>query len=96
MKDYYNNLQLISEARRFGPTHKETMELADFWILEKQLVHKLFKVLVPRYEDYTHAVTKMYKAPRNYPGHYHARSVLELRGKIFFKHKLIGKIVIFK
>ncbi|XP_033217436.1 39S ribosomal protein L17, mitochondrial [Belonocnema kinseyi] len=75
--------RLISEARRFGPTHKDTMEIADYWILEKQLVHKLFKVLVPRYEDYTQSVTKLYKAPRDYPGDYRARAVLELRGNIY-------------
>ncbi|GLH00014.1 39S ribosomal protein L17, mitochondrial [Gryllus bimaculatus] len=40
--------RLISEAIRYGDCHRTTMELADFWLLEKQLVHKLFKVLVPR------------------------------------------------
>jgi len=56
------------------------MELADYWLLEKQLVHKLFKVLVPRYETYNVSYTRMYKAPREYPGIYYRRSVLELRG----------------
>ena len=56
------------------------MEIADYWLLEKQLVHKLFKVLVPRYEATTISYTKMYKAPRHYPGHYRKRSIIELRG----------------
>lgn len=56
------------------------MELADYWLLEKQLVHKLFKVLVPRYENYNLSYTRMYKAPRDYPGIYYRQSVLELRG----------------
>ncbi|XP_031825422.1 mitochondrial ribosomal protein L17 [Nomia melanderi] len=75
--------RLISEALRHGPEHKETMELADFWILEKQLVHKLFKVLVPRYQNYTTAYTKLHKAPTIYPGEQYKRAVLELKGNIY-------------
>ncbi|XP_022221825.1 39S ribosomal protein L17, mitochondrial [Drosophila obscura] len=71
---------LISNAMRHGDRHKATMELADYWLLEKQLVHKLFKVLVPRYENYNVSYTRMYKAPRDYPGMYYRQSVLELRG----------------
>lgn len=56
------------------------MELADYWLLEKQLVHKLFKVLVPRYENSNLSYTRMFKAPRDYPGIYYRKSVLELRG----------------
>lgn len=61
------------------------MEMADYWLLDKTLVHKLFKVLAPRYENYTTSLTRMYKAPREYPcvdyeKRYRARSVLELRG----------------
>gem|GEM_PF-6024949 len=61
-------LQLISDAIRHGDCHKETMEMADYWITEKQLVHKLFKVLVPRYQDCPVSYTRMIKAPRHYPG----------------------------
>ncbi|EDW73646.1 uncharacterized protein Dwil_GK16542 [Drosophila willistoni] len=71
---------LISNAIRHGDRHKPTMELADYWLLEKQLVHKLFKVLVPRYDNYNVSYTRMYKAPRDYPGMYYKKSVLELRG----------------
>ncbi|XP_034102339.1 39S ribosomal protein L17, mitochondrial [Drosophila albomicans] len=71
---------LISNAIRHGDRHKATMELADYWLLEKQLVHKLFKVLVPRYENYNVSYTRMFKAPRDYPGIYYRKSVLELRG----------------
>lgn len=56
------------------------MELADFWLEEKQLVHKLFKVLVPRYQSCSVSYTRMYKAPRPYPGDYDKKAVLELRG----------------
>ncbi|KAL2717123.1 hypothetical protein V1478_012823 [Vespula squamosa] len=71
--------RLISEAIRYGPDHEETMQMADFWILEKQLVHKLFKVLAPRYKDYTVSFTKLHKAPYIYPDNFYARAVLELR-----------------
>lgn len=72
--------QLISDAIRYGDCHKSTMEMADFWIVEKQLVHKLFKVLAPRFADCNVSFTRMYKAPREYPGMYYKRAVLELRG----------------
>lgn len=36
--------RLIAEAVQHGDCHQPTMELADFWLKEKQLVHKLFKV----------------------------------------------------
>ncbi|XP_051160646.1 39S ribosomal protein L17, mitochondrial [Leptopilina boulardi] len=74
---------LIDKARKNGPHDKETMEFADFYILEKQLVHKLFKVLVPRYENYTDSFTSFYMVPRECPGHYFQRSVLELKGNIY-------------
>ncbi|XP_067011374.1 large ribosomal subunit protein bL17m [Anabrus simplex] len=70
---------LISEARRYGDCHRSTMELADFWLLEKQLVHKLFKVLVPRYQNCNVCYTQMYRAPFT-PGIGFPRVVLELRG----------------
>lgn len=74
------NFQLISEAIRHGDTHKPTMEMADYWIEEKQLIHKLFKVLVPRYNDYTTSYTMLYRAPKAYPETVYPRSVLELKG----------------
>lgn len=75
--------RLISDALRYGDKHRPTMEMANFWLLEKQLVHKLFKVLVPRLENCTTSYTRMYKAPREYPGMYYQRAVLELRGNPF-------------
>ncbi|XP_024890577.1 39S ribosomal protein L17, mitochondrial [Temnothorax curvispinosus] len=75
--------QLISEAIRHGPAHKETMDMANFWIIEKELVHKLFKVLVPRYQNYTTSFTKIHKAPHIYPEQYYERAILELRGNIY-------------
>lgn len=56
------------------------MDIADYWLLEKQLVHKLFKVLTPRFENFQVSYTRMYKAPREYPGTEFKRAILELRG----------------
>ncbi|XP_037026490.1 39S ribosomal protein L17, mitochondrial [Bradysia coprophila] len=74
--------RLISDAIRHGDCHKATMDVATYWVLEKQLVHKLFKVLVPRFANCQVSYTRMYKAPREYPGPKteHKRAILELRG----------------
>ncbi|CAG9808607.1 unnamed protein product [Chironomus riparius] len=76
--------RLVSDALRYGDTHKPMMEMADYWLLEKQLVHKLFKVLCPRFENENGSVTKMFNAPRVYPADpkraYFKRVVLELKG----------------
>lgn len=76
-------LQLISDAIRHGDTHAPTMEMADYWILEKQYVHKLFKVLVPRLQNCPVSYTRMYRAPKPYPGDNWQRAILELRGHPF-------------
>lgn len=57
--------------------------MADYYILEKQYIHKLFKVLVPRFENMPVSYTRMYKAPLNYPCHGRPMAVLELRGNPF-------------
>lgn len=51
--------RLIQDAILYGPKHIRTMELASFWIKEKQLVHKLFKVFVPRLQNETTGFTKV-------------------------------------
>lgn len=52
--------RLIVEAMRHGDRHRPTMELANYWLREKNLVHKLFKVFVPRYQDYNTAFTALH------------------------------------
>lgn len=73
--------QLISDAIRHGDCHTETMETADYWLLEKELVHKLFKVLVPRYQDSLTSYTKLLRAPKSDFNHRNSRALLELQGK---------------
>ncbi|KAK4301049.1 hypothetical protein Pmani_026785 [Petrolisthes manimaculis] len=75
--------RLISEAIRYGDCHRPTMELADFWLPEKQNVHKLFKVLVPRFKDSEISYTRVHKAPHVYPSTLFDKVVLELRGNPF-------------
>lgn len=72
--------RLISEAIRHGDCHEPTMEIADYWLVEKQLVHKLFKVLVPRFQNSTSSYTRIFKAPMSYPNATFPRAVLELKG----------------
>ena len=55
--------------------------MASFWLEEKQLVHKLFKVLAPRFKDYQSAYTALYRAPKKYPQDVKGYSILELRGR---------------
>lgn len=35
------------------------MEISSFWIKEKELVHKLFKVIAPRLKEETRGFTKV-------------------------------------
>ncbi|OXU21060.1 hypothetical protein TSAR_014566 [Trichomalopsis sarcophagae] len=62
--------------------NKNMMELADYWILEKQLIHKLFNVLPSRYYGST-IYTNLYHSPRQFPGIHYKRAVLELKGNPF-------------
>nr|SVE92688.1 EOG090X0EUO [Megafenestra aurita] len=75
--------RLISDALRNGDCHKHTMEMADFWLTEKQLIHKLFKVLVPRYQNYNSSFTRLILGPKTYPGHNAGLAILELKGHPF-------------
>lgn len=56
------------------------MEMADYWILEKDLIPKLFKELVPRYENKLGPYTLVHKLPVEYPGSGRKHIVMELKG----------------
>ncbi|PVD27659.1 hypothetical protein C0Q70_12826 [Pomacea canaliculata] len=72
--------KLIMMAIRNGDQHKPTMEMADYWLLEKELIHKLFKVLVPRYQNLPVAATNLYRLPDNKERRECMQGVLELKG----------------
>ncbi|KAL7643490.1 UNVERIFIED_CONTAM: hypothetical protein RMT77_005472 [Armadillidium vulgare] len=80
--------RLIGEAIKYGDTHEPTMEVATFYLKDIQLVHKLFKVLVPRFKDYNQCYTSYYLAPtlytfEKYPRKLPLRAILELKGHPF-------------
>jgi len=83
--------RLIQDAIKHGDRNTHVMDMANFWLEEKQLVHKLFKVLAPRYADYRSSYTSLYKLPPIYqePGQgrfynkNHDKGVLELKENPF-------------
>jgi len=84
--------RLISEAVRWGDCHKPTMDLANWWLTDKTLVPKLFKVLAERYRDWPVGLpyTRLLRAPKPIipqydegnpnANHAYERAVLELKG----------------
>ena len=56
------------------------MEMADYWLLEKDLVPKLFQVIVPRYEHKIGPYTLVHKLTTEYPGTGKKKIVMELKG----------------
>ena len=51
----------------YGDKHKETMEIASWWLdSDRSAIHKLFKVLVPRFRDFEGPVsyTRLFNAPK--------------------------------
>jgi large subunit ribosomal protein L17 len=58
--------RLIVEAMQNGDRHRPTMALANFWLLDKSLIHKLFKELVPRYANYSSAFTALHNLGLDY------------------------------
>jgi large subunit ribosomal protein L17 len=56
------------------------MEMVDYWLLEKDLIPKLFKVIVPRFQNKTGPYTEVFKLPVSYPGRGRQNIVMELKG----------------
>ncbi|ESN90216.1 hypothetical protein HELRODRAFT_90898 [Helobdella robusta] len=74
---------IVQEALKHGDKHKPTMDMLDYWILEKDLIYKLFNELIPRYKSYDKSITKIYQLPTVFPGKGVKLGVLELKGEIF-------------
>lgn len=55
---------------------------------EKDLIHKLFKVIVPRYENNRSSYTKLYMLPKELPGYGKDMGVLELKGTFVNSNRL--------
>ncbi|XP_003381929.1 conserved hypothetical protein [Trichinella spiralis] len=78
--------RLIQLAIEYGDCHKPTMETCDYWIEEKELIHKLFKDLVPRFENCKSSYTLLHRLPDKYEKldnnnwKFTAPYILELKG----------------
>ncbi|CAD5118141.1 DgyrCDS6877 [Dimorphilus gyrociliatus] len=71
---------ILQQSIKNGYDHEVTKEMVDYWIVEKDIIPKLFEVLVPRFEDYDTAYTKLYTLPYVYPGGPKRMGLLELKG----------------
>ncbi|XP_066575457.1 large ribosomal subunit protein bL17m [Amia ocellicauda] len=71
--------KLIDCAKQ-GDTDEKAMRMASFWLTEKDLVHKLFKVLVPRFETQPGRYTNLYQIPPRQNLDRAKMAVLEYRG----------------
>jgi len=82
--------RVIHTAAVYGPKDPEAMKLADYYINDKHLIHKLFQVIVPRYDVNVLAMgnySRLYRVkPRGdgiNPRQTQERCVLELVGNPF-------------
>ncbi|XP_053467523.1 39S ribosomal protein L17, mitochondrial [Ictalurus furcatus] len=74
--------KLIDYAKK-GDTNKKSMEMADFWLTEKDLIPKLFKVLAPRFENKSSGYTLMARIPNRKNLDRAAMAVIEYKGNPF-------------
>ncbi|XP_062394985.1 39S ribosomal protein L17, mitochondrial [Sardina pilchardus] len=74
--------KLIDYAKR-GDTDEEAMKMANFWLTEKDLLPKLFKVLAPRFENQSKGYTYMARLPNRENLDRAAMAVLEYKGNPF-------------
>ncbi|NXS10885.1 RM17 protein, partial [Neodrepanis coruscans] len=77
MRDYAE--RLIDYAKR-GDTDERAMRMANFWLTEKDLIHKLFKVLAPRYQPHPGSYTRMLQIPNRDRLDRAKMAVIELKG----------------
>ncbi|XP_076008798.1 large ribosomal subunit protein bL17m [Genypterus blacodes] len=74
--------KLIDYAKK-GDTNEKAMKMASFWLTEKDLVPKLFKVLAPRFETHTDGFTRMARIPNTDNLDKAKMAVLEYKGNPF-------------
>uniref|UniRef100_A0A1I8AIR1 Large ribosomal subunit protein bL17m n=1 Tax=Steinernema glaseri TaxID=37863 RepID=A0A1I8AIR1_9BILA len=73
--------RLLQLAVERGANDEYTLEMADWWLMEKDLVTKLFEVLVPRYEGVDQPFTSIYQLPKQRVEGYIQKK------RIFYKHQ---------
>ncbi|CAJ1062634.1 39S ribosomal protein L17%2C mitochondrial [Xyrichtys novacula] len=74
--------KLIDYAKK-GDTDEKAMKMASFWMTEKDLVPKLFKVLAPRFETQSNSYTRMARIPNRANLDRAKMAVLEYKGNPF-------------
>ncbi|KAJ8005253.1 hypothetical protein DPEC_G00144720 [Dallia pectoralis] len=74
--------KLIDYAKK-GDTDTKAMKMANFWLTEKDLIPKLFKVLAPRFEAQAESYTRLARIPRRENLDKAAMAVLEYKGNPF-------------
>uniref|UniRef100_A0A3P8YWT9 Large ribosomal subunit protein bL17m n=1 Tax=Esox lucius TaxID=8010 RepID=A0A3P8YWT9_ESOLU len=74
--------KLIDYAKK-GDTDTKAMKMANFWLTEKDLIPKLFKVLAPRFEAQPKGYTRMARIPNRENLDKAAMAVLEYKGNPF-------------
>ncbi|KAM6364104.1 large ribosomal subunit protein bL17m [Pluvialis apricaria] len=73
----------LIEYAKLGDTNERAMRMANFWLTEKDLIHKLFKVLAPRFQPHAGSYTRLLQIP-NRDGLDRAKmAVIELKGNPF-------------
>ncbi|XP_061874625.1 large ribosomal subunit protein bL17m [Colius striatus] len=74
--------RLIDYAK-LGDTNERAMRLANFWLTEKDLIHKLFKVLAPRFQTQSGNYTRLLQIPNRDELDRAKMAVIELKGNPF-------------
>ncbi|XP_034554558.1 39S ribosomal protein L17, mitochondrial [Notolabrus celidotus] len=74
--------RLVDYAKK-GDTDEKAMKMASFWMTEKDLVPKLFKVLAPRFETQSKGYTRMARIPNRQNLDRAKMAVLEYKGNPF-------------
>ncbi|XP_005999192.1 39S ribosomal protein L17, mitochondrial [Latimeria chalumnae] len=73
----------IIDYAKYGDTNEKAMKIANFWLTEKDLIHKLFKVLVPRFQSYDGRYTRMFQIPNRENLDKAKMAVIEYKGNTF-------------
>lgn len=74
--------KLVDYAKK-GDTDEKAMKMASFWLTEKDLVPKLFKVLAPRFETQSNGYTQMARIPNRENLDRAKMAVVEYKGNPF-------------
>ncbi|XP_069559998.1 large ribosomal subunit protein bL17m [Brachyistius frenatus] len=73
----------LVEYAKNGDTDEKAMKMASFWLTEKDLIPKLFKVLAPRFETQSDGYTRMARLPNRQNLDRAKMAVLEYKGNPF-------------